>query len=91
MKRKAVKKVSESPVNLETMGEALAKAAKLPGGFPELCRGTKDAIFAIDRYTRKDVGGCLQCIEFAIQQLECAKAKLMKTYSPYEGTTAHGQ
>lgn len=80
-KRKAVKKVSESPVNLETMGEALAKSAydaKLPGGFQELCRGTKDAIFAIDRYTRKDVGGCLQCIEFAIQQLEMAKAKLMK-------------
>lgn len=26
----------------------------------------------------RDIGGCLQCIEFALQQLESAKAKLMK-------------
>jgi hypothetical protein len=41
-------------------------------------RAVKDIWFAGERFISDDFGGCLQNIEFALQQLETAKAKLMK-------------
>lgn len=67
-KRKAVKKV----------GEGTALLDPDVSGFKEMCAATKDLIAGLDSYTKRDIGSALQQVEFALQNLEKAKAKLMK-------------
>lgn len=66
-KRKAVKKVSE-----------VMKTNPYTSGFRELCQAMKDTMAAGSLYVDGDIGGCLNQIEFALQQLEIAKEKMMK-------------
>lgn len=43
-----------------------------------LWQAARDIKHAQDQFIDSDFGGCLQNVEFALQELETAKAKLMK-------------